>query len=641
LEKANDMTELGITPMRATGVHHQVDRVYRESGVHQWVRETFINALEADATHCRFGIEWQAVENHGVYRRTIADNGRGMVPDELRGFFSTWGGGGKPIGGLHENFGIGAKSSLLPWNQHGIVVVSWVDGDPAMIWLMADPSTGEYGLRQFAAQDDEGNTIIEEVVAPFYDAEHGCDWASIKPDWIFDHGTVVVLLGNDPQQHTILGDPTREESDIKGVSSYLNRRMWTIPDRVTLTVDELRSVDPKSWPASEDMARTGGPQRRTNRRTIEGARHFVEYVAASFEKGKLASRGTVPLSDGTDIDWFLWNGDRPDIHSYAAKNGYIAAVYDDELYDITSHHSTYRSFGITESAVRSKVWLIARPPIYIPGSWGVYPRGDRNSLLVQGGARAGNPLPLSDWGAEFSDNMPDPIRDALHDARSGTSGTITDTAWRDRLADRFGSRWKVARLLADKRGKDSVTPSRPGSLPRAAKPKKRNASRASGGGGGGTDGPDSVGVQIGLVNATRKKVAGGIPTYDLVRMRDIGSQGMIAAWVPNHPDHPEGAVQIATDHPVLEEQVAHWQSQYPAHLEEEVRREVLAVYGEIAVAKVAHSEQMKTLVPSHEVESALRSDAALTTALLGLISEDAVISTRIGGKLGKFKRKAA
>jgi len=92
---------------------------------------------------------------------------------------------------------------------------------------------------------------------------------------------------------------------------------------------------------------------------------------------------------------------------------------------------------------------------------------------------------------------------------------------------------------------------------------------------------------------------------------------------------------------VMEEQVAHWQAQYPPHLEEQVREAVLAVYGEVAVAKVAHSEQLKTLMTSHDVDSHLRSEGALTMALLGLISEDAVISTRIGGKLGKFKRKVA
>lgn len=636
-----DQIPRGITPMRATDIHHQVDRVYRESGAHQWVRETYINALEASATRCEFGIEWQAVESQHVYRRTIADDGRGMVPDELRGFFNTWGGGGKPIGGVHENFGIGAKSSLLPWNQYGIVVVSWVGGDPAMIWLMAEPDTGEYGLRRFEVEASDGSTRIEDVITPFDDVAHGCDWEAIKPDWITDHGTVIVLMGNDPTQNTIAGDPTRDESDIKGVSSYLNRRIWDTPSGTALMVDEIRLQEPKSWPESEEMAhRTGGSQRRTNRRTIEGAKHYVRYPSKSFAKGKLSASGSVPLDDGTKIEWFLWSGERPEINAYAARGGYIAAVYGDELYDITTHHATYRSFGVTEGAVRSKLWLIAHPPVYGEGQWGVYPRGDRNSLLVQGGARAGEPLPFNDWGAQFSERMPAPIRRALREARAGTSGTLDDTSWRDRLADRFGARWKISRRLADERGSSSVIPRQPGSLPRAAKPKKRITSSA-GGSSGGTDGSAAVGSQPGPVPAKLTSVAGGIPTYEFVLSADLGSPGMIAAWAPNHPEHPEGAVLVATDHPVIEEQVAHWQRQFPPHLEEDVRKEVLSIYGEIVVAKVAHSEQLKSLMPSHDVETHLRSEAALTMALLGLISEDAVISTRVGGKLGKFKRKAA
>ncbi len=75
--------------------------------------ETLINALEAGATRTEYGIEWQAVENLGVYRRVIADNGSGMTAQELVRFFNTFGGGGKPIGGLHENYGVSAKTSLL------------------------------------------------------------------------------------------------------------------------------------------------------------------------------------------------------------------------------------------------------------------------------------------------------------------------------------------------------------------------------------------------------------------------------------------------------------------------------------------------------------------------------------------------
>ena len=121
-----------LVPMKTAGTEHLIERTYREGGTFQWVRETYVNSAEAKATRVDYGIEWQGVENHGVYRRLIADNGRGMTGDELVAFFNTFGGGGKPIGGVHENFGVGAKTSLLPWNRYGMVVISWVDGEPAM-----------------------------------------------------------------------------------------------------------------------------------------------------------------------------------------------------------------------------------------------------------------------------------------------------------------------------------------------------------------------------------------------------------------------------------------------------------------------------------------------------------------------------
>jgi hypothetical protein len=173
--------------MKTAGTQHLIERTYRESGTYQWVRETLKNALEAGATRVEYGIEWQAVETHGVYRRTIADNGCGLPAEQLQEFFNTFGGGGKPIGGLHENFGVGAKTSLLPWNQYGLVVISWVAGDAAMIWVQRDPVSGEYGLRLFTALDEEtGLESLEAVVEPFYDLEHGCNWSTVKPGWLTD-----------------------------------------------------------------------------------------------------------------------------------------------------------------------------------------------------------------------------------------------------------------------------------------------------------------------------------------------------------------------------------------------------------------------------------------------------------------------
>jgi hypothetical protein len=179
-----------ILPMQTAGTHHFIERTYRESGQFQWVRELFTNADQAGATRVEFGVEWQAVENLGVYRRMIADNGKGMTAAQLVEFFNTFGGGGKPIGGAHENFGVGSKTSLLPWNRYGMVVISWVDGDASMIWVMRDEATEEYGLKVEKCLGPMNEPSLDPVYDPYEDTDHGCDWALVKPDWIEDQREV-------------------------------------------------------------------------------------------------------------------------------------------------------------------------------------------------------------------------------------------------------------------------------------------------------------------------------------------------------------------------------------------------------------------------------------------------------------------
>jgi hypothetical protein len=629
-------------PMKAAGTQHLIERTYRESGTFQWVRETWKNAEEAGATKLEYGIEWQAVESLGVYRRVIADNGRGMRADELQAFFNTFGGGGKPIGGAHENFGVGSKTSLLPWNKFGLVVISWVDGDASMIWMFRDPNTGEYGLKVVEAEDPETHeTSLESVYTPYDDPESGCDWSLVKPDFIESHGTVIVLLGNDPQEHTVKGDPHRDEDDIKGISAYLNKRVWEIDDSLEIVVDELRTVDRDGWPRESAEAHGSapkrGPDRRTNNRSIRGAKYFIEYPERGFKPGKLADKGMVCLSDGTEIDWFLWERDRPAIHSYASMNGYIAALYRNELYDVVSHLATYRSFGISERAVRERVWLIIRPPMFSDETQhGVYPRTDRNSLLIRGGPRAGEPLPYQDWAVEFADRMPDPIRDAIRAARAGQEGTITDDSWRARLADRFGSRWRVIKLLASPKGPFAVTPTQAGGAGRNSPRKKTGAGGGGGGGSGGRGGQLTLGNNPGPAPARKARVAGGVPTYLPVKASQI-EEGMLAVYNPNDPDYPSGVVFINVEHPVLEGEIRYWQSRYADQYAEPIAREVIDVYGQIAVAKVAHSEHLKGVLPSAVVDNELRSPAALTMSLLGLVSEEAIIATRIGGRFGRSR----
>lgn len=625
--------------MRTAGTQHLVERTYREGAPFQWARETVRNAIEAGATRIEFTLDWQAVENYGIYRRAIIDNGKGMDPKQIVQFFNTYGGGGKPIGGEHENFGVGAKTSLLPWNHFGIVVVSRSAGFTSMIWLQRDAESGEYGLKLFEAEDDYGNTSWVPVVEPYDGTEEdGTDWRAILPDDLGESGTAIVLLGNSQNSDTILGDPNRQaEESTHGLAQYLNRRLWRLPGDFEISVDSLPVKDRKSWPKSRVEYTTKQGSGRTRR--VRGAEALIRDGGNAL--GELRAEGTVDCKDGTQVSWFLWEGDRPDRSNHAFTDGFIAAEYGDELYNYTTHAAHYRQFGISEENVRKRVWLIIRPPLHDssdPSSFGVYPNSSRNQLLIQGGARAGDPLPIAEWAAEFADEMPEEIIKAILESRAGMQGSIDDNEWRERLAERFGSRWRIPKLRVSVNGQEPMSSQSSGTNPKRRPIKVATRRSSTGGGNGATAGVVNTGTQGGAERGERRMVSGGLPTYRWVPANQV-SQGMIAAWMPKDPQCPEGVVLLNAGHPVILDQVEYWQNQYAPHQADEVLAEVHRVYGEVAVAKVAHSEHLRSLMPDSDVvDEKLRSEEALTMALLGLVAEESMIATRIGGKMGKRKR---
>jgi hypothetical protein len=282
-----------------------IERDYRMGKQFQWAREVVANALEAHATRIEFGVEWQGVQAHGVYRRTIADNGDGMTPEELKEFFSTYGGGGKAIGDEHQNFGIGAKTSLMPWNKYGMVVLSWKNGAGSMIHARYNPKIEDYELRDIKTLYDDGTSEID-AVAPLdeeaYDCDEilGIDFATIKPDWIKEHGTMIVLFGDDPNQDTITGDPRfggdEGESKIHNLARYLNQRLWTIPENVKISALQFHTQDKRRWPKSRS-------DNGVLDRTIFGAKRFYANKRMKDEKlppGFGIDHGTMIMNpDGT------------------------------------------------------------------------------------------------------------------------------------------------------------------------------------------------------------------------------------------------------------------------------------------------------------------------------------------------------
>ena len=271
--------------------------------------------------------------------------------------------------------------------------------------------------------------------------------------------------------------------------------------------------------------------------------------------------------------------------------------------------------------MRRNVWLVLEPPqLDGEGTHGVYPRTDRNSLFMKIGPNVDGPLPFADWGAAFCDAMPEPILDALRNARSTGSGTIRDQTWRERLAERFGALWKIERLQARSLGSLRVALVQAGLVPRPAQANEGEGG-TPGSDHGGRGGSLAIGNAVGPTPAKKTRVAGGIPTYLPVRAKDMDEPYLLAVWQPHHPEHPEGAVLLNIEHPMLEAVIARWQAMYPDHLSDAIRDEVIGVYGETAVAKVAHSEQMRVIMPRLVIEQELRSSSSLTMALLGLMGK--------------------
>jgi hypothetical protein len=611
-----------------TGASAFVNRMFEACGPYQWAREFLRNSLEAGAKHIEFGIEWQAVEKSGVYRRTIIDDGIGMSKDELLSFFSTLGAGAKKIGGVHDNFGVGAKIASLPWNPDGVVVISYKDGKASMIQIVLEPESGDYELIEFTI--DGGRTSVIDPGDIDWSASGDVNWANLRPEWVNQHGTIIVLLGSDSNKDTILGNPGDSEQAIKGLSVFLNTRFWDL-SAVDVRVTELRSERKTQWPTSRDEK---DDARRPNNRRIMGASYYLTNVQG---KGKLGAKGTVLIDqERVLVDWYLWDGPRPSVHTYAKENGYVAVKYKDELFHLSSGKVQFRWFGVVESQVQQNLTIVLEPQLYQPanGKWGVHPDQSRNRLIFTGDNEKGAEIPLHDWGVEFAHHMPEEIEKAIMDARGDGVGTIDDEEYRKRLQDKFGNRWTIRQMVMVKpRDKETPQPGtdtgvmvditddgrgvRPYSRRKRSKVVRQLVAKAN---------PRGDGV------AVERTVIVDVPRYRWGNKEDFEQSWHMALW-----DEANNTVVLNKDAPVVLESIKFHQDQYAEVFAEDVQKTIMAVFGEVAVAKVAHSQKLRGQVSDEELRDDYRNEKALTIALMGLLAEESLIAQR----LGKFGRKKA
>jgi hypothetical protein len=97
----------------------------------------------------------------------------------------------------------------------------------------------------------------------------------------------------------------------------------------------------------------------------------------------------------------------------------IAVKYKDELFELSNHKAHFRWFGIADAKVQQNLFIVLEPQLFDPqvGMWGVHPDQSRNRLIFTGNGDKGAAIPMADWGNEFSDGMPEEIREAILKAR--------------------------------------------------------------------------------------------------------------------------------------------------------------------------------------------------------------------------------
>ncbi len=135
---------------------------------------------------------------------------------------------------------------------------------------------------------------------------------------------------------------------------------------------------------------------------------------------------------------------------------------------------------------------------------------------------------------------------------------------------------------------------------------------------------------------------GGVPDWRWTDEYEV-EPGMAAVWSPNDPRHENGVVLLNRQFAPFMELREHWKQAYADHLLETVQKCIEEVYGEVMVAKVVHSEELRSdpRWGGAKVESDLRSPIALTMSALGLIAEDQLIAARLRARIGPKVKVAA
>lgn len=437
----------GTLPLSVAQIGFMLERMAKDCGELQFLRELTQNSIEsilrlpAKSGQIIWDVDWPTFDTTGVYKLSITDNGDGMTGEEMIKYINHLSSSGG-VQAHNANYGVGAKIAAATRNPNGLVYLSWRNGLGSMIHFWRDPQSSEYGLMQMKRPDDT----------------YG-HWAhvenSIKPELIEDHGTRVVLNGWTRDSNTMAA-PSGVASPSRWVTRYLNTRFFKFPAGISVKARE-------GWESDRS------DKDRNLLRTITGQEKYL--------KDHAVSSGVVELTNARAHWWILRQEPALTNNSgIIASGGHCAALWKDELYEMTSGRSNtaaLQAFGVVFGYQQVVLYL---EPIEGPGTE-ILTNTSRTSLLING-----NPLPWADWQDDFRKAMPTEIVEHMEAIAAATNSPDHKDSIKDRLKQ-IEDLYKLSRYRSAKGGLLLVS----GESQASGGGNRNSNSKSAGAGGGGNN----------------------------------------------------------------------------------------------------------------------------------------------------------
>lgn len=573
---------MGDMRIGKAGVNNLVDIIYSDSDKFQFVRELVQNSIEAGASKIKISYEKQGFEMYAIKRFLIQDDGKGMSVEELGEFLNKFSSSGKEVG-VDKNYGIGAKTSTIPWNKLGVVFVSWTsEDDPgALVWLHEQRS-GIYGAREF--YDEEENVVEVLPLDQYYEEvgyEYGVDFRLLRENWNDASGSAVLLLGNQKLEHTYDPQILKDKASKDEYQRYLSRRYKTLA--VPIQISRFAKGESRDYQLTDQ----------------------VKSLSNLAEK-HVESSGVLVRDDQVSIEWILMKFNK-NMRQYCFGSGFIAFENKSELFQHRTHPQTWRAFGVHQKSIWTRLYILIK-----------------DNTLTQNAARTAlknndtHEAPdFASIGEYFRANIPEYLLNEQRKLIAEKTNNLELDEYRKRLASEYGERFN-----------DVLGPggAKKRTAAKKAKPKQGELEGVSG----------QNKTPPGNDNRKRKT---GFPEW---RWDGDHEEESVGYWVPPGREYPDGCIFLNAAYSVFTEIKQRFASRIGEEYQELGAGVIHKTIGSYFVTKIAHALRHKKVARwgVRGVNEQLLSDGALTMISLGFFGiehaiEDALRRELKGGFLGK------